>query len=331
MAHLGEAQGVIESFHLKRVSPVLFESDDLNLLITGEGPLEAALQLTHLLSQRAFHRVINLGLAGTLDAGLAIGSVYPVRHHYLVIEGRPQFKSFKGQDSGLDCLTSFERILDPEKAAPLKGLGSLVDREAWGLAQAAKLLNVSFESHKLVSDLAGTLGACELVKEEAASWSMKLSSYLQELLKKKGPSRQIWEFIEGLHFTFSTEHHFQSLLRKIAIKEEKSQETVLQELPLGEIRSQKLLPKERTRRLLEAMETRLDPVRASVQHSLTGWKKDIENRGIKVEVDPAWEGPSVKISFDVDSDEKLAQKLQALGSFSLKPWHEILEGKIHVE
>src|SRR5690606_22308536 len=115
------------------------------------------------------------------DEGLNIGEIYPVRMSYLIIGEKPQFKSFKSKNSGLDCLTSFERIISPEKAAPLKGLASLVDREAWGVAYAARSLGIDFESHKLISDVAGTIGACELIKDQATQWSEKLALYLQGL------------------------------------------------------------------------------------------------------------------------------------------------------
>ena len=37
MAHLGEAQGVIDRFNLKKKDQDIYGSDDLILLITGEG------------------------------------------------------------------------------------------------------------------------------------------------------------------------------------------------------------------------------------------------------------------------------------------------------
>ena len=171
MAHLGEAQGVIDLFNLKRVTPQVFEGELLVCLITGEGPFEAATLTASQLGQKKFTSVINLGIAGSMSEDLSIGSIHPVRSVYLVIDGKPQFKSFKSFESGLDCVTSFERILNKDKALPLTGLGSLVDREAWGVATAAKSAGIPFQSYKLISDMAGTLGACEVAREKSDEWS----------------------------------------------------------------------------------------------------------------------------------------------------------------
>lgn len=330
MAHLGEAQGVINLFDLKRVTPNLFENDSLSCLITGEGPFEAATAVASQLSKKSYVRVLNLGIAGALDKSLKLGEIYPVRSVYLVVSASPQFKSFQSYNQGLDCITSFERILSSEKTLPLSGLGALVDREAWGVAMATKSHGVSFESYKLVSDFAGTLGACELIKGAAEDFSQKLAQFLATKIQlSKKPEHELT--LEGFHFTFSTRIRFQQYLKKISLREEVKEEEVLKEIDLKCIRDQKILPKERTCLLLEAMEYRLDPLKKKLEEGLKSWKAPFTAHSIDLITDPTWEVPEVKISFQVRSQEELKEKLEALSGLNLGPFQRLRNGEFHVE
>jgi len=330
MAHLGEAQGVIQLFDLKRKSQDLFESDSMTLLLTGEGPFEASTKTAFHLGQKKFAQVINLGIAGSLKDNIKLGEVYPVRSLYLVIEGKPQFKTFQSAPEGLDCLTSFERILSHEKSLPLRGLGTLVDREAWGVAQAAKSCGTPFLSFKIVSDFAGTLGACEIARDEAFEWSLKLAKYLQSIVQKNA-HQEGKLFLPGLYFTFTTHHQFQNLLNKMSIKTEATLQEVLETLPLDKIKKEVSLPKERTKKLLQYMERTLDPIKDIVQNSLDHWQHPFKGHGIDLQLDPQWENRDVKVVFDVKNDQDLLAKIEILKSLSLKPYHDILEGQIDVE
>ena len=331
MAHLGEAQGVIETFNLRRVSPHLFESEELSCLITGEGPFEAATSTAALLGGKKFSAVINLGIAGALSRDFAIGEIYPVRSVYLIIDNRPQFKSFKSSEKGLDCLTSFERILHPEKALPLSGIGHLVDREAWGVAMAAKNFNIPFSSFKLISDVAGTLGACELTMDMAQEWSQKLALYLNELLNIKSEAPTLQRSLPGFHFTFSTRHQFEHMLEMISRRDDRSPEAVLSSLPLKELNESVSHAKERTRLLLELMEGRLDPLKLKLRDGLSSFKAPFERQGITLQHDSSWESPELKVSFSVSSKEDLEKKLSTLEALDLSPFQQLRNGSFHVE
>ncbi len=327
MAHMGEAQSVIESFKLNKIRPDLFKNEEIVLVITGEGPFEAATKTALVLGEFKFTNVINLGIAGTLDSSLEIGSIHPVRTIYLLQELKPQFKSFKAFDKGLDCLTSFERILHPEKAQKLKGLGALIDREAWGVAMAAKTAGVPFESYKLISDLAGTIDACELVREDALAYSHKLSEFLQTHLPKTKPLAEVFS-IPGFYFTFSTEHKFQTLLKKLSIKEDKTTNDILDSLPLSELLQKKTSPKQKSLELLKIMEDRVDPIRKNLEDKKSLWLKDFEKNGIKVHTDPLWENETVTVTIEISSEEELTRKALALQSLSLKPFHDLMNGEL---
>jgi nucleoside phosphorylase len=331
MAHLGEAQALIQQFDLKKTGLKQFEAAQLTLLLTGEGPWEAAIATATLLGQKKYHSVINLGIAGALQPELVIGEIYPVRSLYLAIEGRPQFKSMACADQGFDCLTSFERILTSEKAQSLRGVAAMVDREAWGVGMAARMNGIPFSSHKLISDLAGTLGACELVKAEAAEFSARLAQYLSELLPRELPAEAASFKLPGLHFTHSMELRFNDLLKKLSIRHELSPEEALARLPLNEFLQQKLQPKERSKLLLQYMEEELNPIKKVVQHKLQCWKAPLLAQGIEVHHHPELEDAAIQISFSIKDDQQLSQKILALNQFSLVEYQELLAGKIHVE
>jgi hypothetical protein len=330
MAHLGEAQGVINLFDLKRVTPNLFENDTLSCLITGEGPFEAATSVASQLARKNYARVINLGIAGALDSTLMLGEIYPVRSVYLVVEGKPQFKSFQSLEQGFDCITSFERILSAEKALPLAGVGALVDREVWGVAMAARSHSVKFESYKLVSDHAGSLSACELVRDAAEDYSQKLAQFLARKIELPiNPEEEMK--LDGFHFTFSTRIKFQQYLKKLSLREELSQDDILKSLKLETWLEQKILPKERTRLLLEQMEFKLDPLKKDLETGLLAWKQPFTANGIDLSTDPYWESPEVKISFHVNSRPELEHKLSLLSGLNLHPFHKLRNGELHVE
>lgn len=331
MAHMGEALGVIEKFNLKRITTELFGGENLMLLVTGEGPMEAAVKAALLLPQYPFTGIINLGIAGTLDENFKVGEIHPVRSLYLVQDLKPSFKTFQVSDVGLDCLTSFERILDFDKAKKLKGVGSLVDREAWGIAMTAKTHGLTFKSYKIISDVAGTLAACEIVKENAATFSNALADYLAGMLIEKEPTPESHRTLAGFYFTFSTEHKFKNLLSKLAIKENVSEEEILNSLPMKDLLDKKLLPKERSRLLMEEMVNRIDPTRIILNQQKDQWTRDFEKNGIKVQTDPLWESPVVTLSMEITNDVQLQEKIESLKKLSIRPFTELMNGNLNVE
>jgi len=331
MAHLGEALRVIEQFNLKKISSELFSGEKMMLLLTGEGPIEAAVKTALLIPQYRFTEIINLGIAGTLDDNLNVGEIHEVRSLYLIGDFKPSFKTFQASGTRVDCLTSFERILDIEKAQKLKGMGSLVDREAWGIAMTAKTHGIKFRSFKIISDKAGTISACELIKENASTFSDALANFLHSKLDDNKTKTPQAFSLSGLYFTFSTEHKFKTLLTKLSIKENVTEDEVLKSLSLKELQERKLHPKERTRLLMEEMENRIDPTKKILTDRKNAWVKNIEGQGIRLQTDPKWENPQVTFSFDVCDDQELKQKVEILSRLSVKPFADLMNGQFYVE
>lgn len=330
MAHLGEAQGVIEKFKLERIDSDLFKNQDLVLVLTGEGPFEAAIKTSLVLGKYPISKIINLGIAGALNPELQIGEIYSIRTHYLVQDYKPSFRTFLNTHEGQDCITSFERILNPDKANSLRGVGAIVDREAWGSAYAAKSAGISFESYKLISDMAGTLGACELVRDNASDFSLKLALHLGKVLGHKDQQEDIVS-IPGFHFTFTSGHRFNTLLKKLCIKYELSPEELLKSFALNEIRGAISFPKDRTKFLLDRMESKLDPFRETLKLKKEEWARPFTKAGITLETDPNWENKEVTLRFSVTSDSELKTKLEKLTTLSLASFTDLMEGKLDVE
>jgi hypothetical protein len=334
LAHHGEAQSIIERFNLERISPEFYHGENFDCLITGEGPFEAAISTSRALAQKTYEKVINLGIAGTLNKEARPGAIHQVRTIYLVVNGSPQFKSFSLSSSGLDLITSFERILSPQKADVLRGLGAIVDREAWGVAMAAKSSGVICESYKLISDVAGTMDACEAVQDKAQELSQELCQFLRKILveEKKLSGQHVKGALDSsFYFTFSSQKKFENLLHKLSLRQERSEDNVLATLPLEELKQRKMTPKERALELVTLMEKELDPFKGALEEKLSLWKKPFHKHAIELTTDPTWEDVGVKVSLTARSQDELSQKLEVLGQLNLKTFHTLREGKLDVE
>lgn len=332
LAHYGEAQSIIDEYSLSKKSEELYQNHEMALLLTGEGPFEATARVSRALAGGEFSEVINLGIAGALDKKLEINEIHSVRTIYLAIDGKFQFKSFEISSEGVDLVTSFERILDSEKAHILSGMGHLVDREAWGVAFACKEYGVPFRSYKLISDMAGTIGACEVVKDEAQIFSQKLLDKLKKVLFNELKEKESFftsELDKNFYFTFSLKHKFQNLVEKIILRDQVSLAEVMGRLPLEDLTHAKLSPKLRAKALVDELEILLDPFKGKLHQELNSWKK--RYRPIDLVTDPSWENEEVKFSFTVNSEEELKDKIKILNTVELKPFYQILEGRVHVE
>lgn len=325
MAHHGEAQGVIEKFQLKKLKPDLWGSEEMMLLLTGEGPFEAATRTSLELGTHPFKEIINLGIAGSLSKEIGIGEFIPVRTLYLSQDLKPLFKTFTVGTDGEDCVTSFERILDPEKASILRGLGTLVDREAWGVAMAAKTAGVPMRCFKVVSDDAGKLGACEIVKDQAEELSQRLAEGLAKILGKEESTTDI-NLPAGFHFTFSHKHKFETLLQKLTIKQERNPE-----LPLDEFRRMEISPKEKTKKLIEWMEDEIDPVKKVLSNAAKKLQGNFKANGFELFIDPTWENQKLSVKLEAADDTELKNKIEVLKTLSIQSFSDIMKGNFHVE
>jgi adenosylhomocysteine nucleosidase len=309
-AHRPEAQAFFDAFSFKSTTTDgLYRSEFGWLLITGEGIHESIVTVASILGAHPeITEIINLGVAGSLKPALERHTIYEVRTAFAFDEV-PLFKSFP-LSGEVDCVTSGKRVLSPSQRIPLLAMGSVVDRELWGVCVAAKQHHKNVRSFKYISDDAGELGACEVVKELARDASVALLERYRALQ----PQAQSSELkLAGFYFTVSQEHLLKNFLHKLSIKWELSPDEILRKLNVESLSQQKLLPKERTKRLLDILKKSLDP-----------WGSEFEGKmhelfqalhPINVTSATHFQTPELKLSCRLQSQEELEQILSRLESF----------------
>ena len=77
-ALLSEAQSVIEKYKLKLIqkNPRVYQNDKIVLVITGMAKDNTIDNLKYILSQYKISKAINLGIAGTNDTDIKIGTLF---------------------------------------------------------------------------------------------------------------------------------------------------------------------------------------------------------------------------------------------------------------
>ncbi len=316
-AHRPEAQAFFEAYPFKSTSTEgLYQSEFGWLLITGEGIHEAIASVASILgAYPAITEVINLGVAGGLTAEVELHHIYEIRTSYAFDEA-PVFKSFT-LSGVLDCVTSGKRILSESGRVPLLAMGTVVDRELWGICFAAKQLNKSVRSFKYISDNAGELTACEVVKDLALKASLALLETYQSLSEKTAPS--LFN-LAGFYFTFSQEHLLKNYIQKLSIKWEISELEILQKMEIEHLRLEKISPKERTKKLLEKLKQGLDPWGSEFE--LKNQQRFQALQPVSISSISHFQNPELKLSFTFHSKEELEMRLARISSFDWKDFFD---------
>lgn len=297
------------------------------MIITNEGIHEAISKTTLTLGlYPQISEIYNFGVAGSLDHSLPLHQINEVRTVY-GYDSRPLFKSFTLQGT-IDLVTSGERILSQESSAPLKTMGKLVDRELWGVAFAAKEGRRSLRSFKYISDMAGEVGACEIVKELADEASFGL---LQTYLKLTPKTQEASVQIPGLYLTFSQERLLETLLKKLSIKFEKDQSFWLGSKELKSLQEEKLFPKERTKKFLKYLEKELDPFSHSLQEKMDDLFSSLGQEKISITPSAQMETKDLKVVFQFASKEELLYKTTLLKNFDFEKYYDFWKGNLDVE
>ncbi len=179
MAHRGEAQQFISSLQLKAIDNRFYMSEELALLITGEGPFEVLTHLSYYFAKFGISEVINLGIAGALDDKLSLNQVYSVRTLYAYGNNEPRFHSYTSHDQHavLDAITSENRVLSDEFALELSHYAHIVDREAWAMGKVCNEFKIPFYCYKLISDFAGAKTHCFDLKNQAKIFSQTMLDF----------------------------------------------------------------------------------------------------------------------------------------------------------
>lgn len=328
-AHWPEARAFTDHFSPKRHSQYdwLYECQQIVIIITGEGIHEAISKTAFTLGlYPQITDIYNFGVAGSLDENLSLHQIKEIRTVY-AFDSKPLFKSFTLPGT-TDLVTSGERILSTEAAAPLKTMGKIVDRELWGVAFAAKEARIPLRSFKYISDMSGSLGACEVVKDLADKASLDL---LQAYLEMTPDMESETQAIPGLYMTFSQQRLLENLLKKLSIKFEKAPSFWLQSEALKMIQEEDLFPKERTKKFLKILEKELDPFTYSLQEKMEELFSSFYHEKISISPSSQMETKDLKVTFQFGSKEELLLKTTMLKNFDFEKYYELWRGNLDVE
>lgn len=163
IAHEGEAREFIRRKHTQAVEfhfSGLFRCADELLLVSGEGIQMATLRLSAVCTYFAnkIDRVLNLGIAASLDPALQFNQFYGIHVVHHELKGSAGYPSFTCKDTGsqLACVSALQRVLDDIYAVSLSNIAPIVDRELWAVGSVCQLFRLPFKSYKLISDQAGS-------------------------------------------------------------------------------------------------------------------------------------------------------------------------------
>jgi hypothetical protein len=325
LAHRPEAQAFMDQLALRSVKEMegVYQFDQGYLCITGEGPIESLGKISYILGRLPqISKVLNFGVAGSLQPELALGQIYSVRTVYAYQNG-PLFKSFTLAGM-IDLVTSDRRILRESDRERVLGMGMMVDRELWGQAYATYQAKIALESYKYISDQAGSAQACEVVKEMALEASLALWEKFQQisLIPKKVVNSEI--DLSGLYFTQSQEDQFENLVKKIKIKHPQD---FLEKLQIDHFRGLKLLPKDRSKRLLEHMKRLLDPWGYEQQQKLASIFSSLSCDEIMVSSPDIFESTKLKLQISFSDKQELEAKIEKIKNFQWHEFYRFFEGE----
>jgi nucleoside phosphorylase len=345
-AHRNEAQCFFEHFQFSSSQDFtglwIDESEDLAILITGEGQFESLQILSSLLAtDRPISKVINLGVAGALNSKLTNQEVYQVRTAYLSLENNPQFKSFPIQQfehfKTCDCLTSSKRILKQETRSNLSPIADIVDRELWSLGFACSKAKVPLYAIKVISDSDNndTKNICEEVKELAQEFSAILlqsflAYYTQKSIKETDcieTDHPLYQLLndKNLYFTVSMKRKFKTLISKIIAKNEDITKGQL----IGHC-SEDYSKKENALIVIANLTAILNPLRTEVETQLKELTKPLVKTGWTIKYDSNIEDKWISVSSKIQSPSQLHNLTKTLSSFPIEEWQDIFDGKSDV-
>ncbi len=333
-AHRGEAQAFLTYFPWQPHSSIsqLWTYQDYALLICQEGLDKAAISLTQALALLPpCQRVINMGIAAGLDTQVTLDKIYEVRSIYRQQDGEMVFHSFTCEQPGqVDLITTYQRILDPEAAAQLTPFGSLIDREAWKLAQVCQYFKIPFSAYKLISDHPGEGKIlCDHIKEMAPHYSQKLLDYYLE--KNENAGQQESEVThddlpEDWYFTKAQADLFHQYRQKWQ-RMDYHWEELLQRPDLKEMKSSKKHPKAKTKYLLDQMKYACNPMREQWDQQLEQWSKPFRQVNAQIQFDPQLENNLVRLRAQFSCADDIERLRAALANFDFQALNHFLEGK----
>lgn len=341
-AHRKEAEAFIDHLQFK---PIEFHFDGLYknksdlLLITGEGSQNASEKVTATISyfKNEIKKVINIGIAGSLTSKIKKNEIVEIRTSYAHHANRLEFKSFTSDSSSTtyDCMTVFERALTLEHRKNLSLLADIIDRELWANASAAQLFKLPFQSIKYISDDLNDEGFCQLVIKESELISQRLLEYYshQNITKDEittlSESPSLIANHPQLYFTVTQKRQLNSLLTLLN-NTHFSELSFLQREDIKHIIDLDILPKERTRKILELLLLEINPIHGKIKEIFATSISNLIKNDIDVKYDRNFEDKTLTLTFKINSSEMLNSKIRSLANFDFKKIDDLFNGNFDV-
>lgn len=348
-AHRGEAQFFFDQkkFNKSKAHPFLFESDSLDLVITGEGLFNCISKLMRVLTTVEYSQVIQLGVAGALNPILKKNDIVQLSHIYLYSNESLQYHSYSANKlsphyKSYDGVTVFDRLLSGEKKKALSGFGDVVDRESWGTAYVCEELRIPFSILRIISDEVDSDVNCQLIQSEQQTYSENLYQAFESLenetgfllplpyqepgigktesiLKNKESVENDIERVlslESLHWTAAQSSELKNQLRlyhKEFLKGSQNNKQSLTEEPwFIEVISSEEAKKAKSSKILEIIKAHLNPILFELHKKQEKLKQEGKNRGLTLNFDGRGENPEISVRFSFSTQEGLRNKQNKL-------------------
>ena len=344
-AHRGECAVFLRRLALCPLSlsfAAAWRGDGLYVLLTGEGIEQAGRTLAAFCAryEQDIAAIVNLGIAGGLDAQLERGKIYRVRTIYgEKYAGQVEHHTYTSSDQRAmhDCISARERVLNAETGISLANFAALVDRELWGLASVAALFKLPLHAAKLVSEVVFDTEICQRARAEREQYSHALYQFWQEHFTPASPSPHRDPMTEclaalrtqGFYFTKALQDKVVSLLASLALKYGWQAGEILEKLT-AQIGIEKILttvsqPKQRTKLLLHHLQELSDPFRAQFDQRLAAVTAPLR-KVAKVTHHEDFVNDDLSISSTIKSHHDLIALQQALASFDYQRYRDLLNG-----
>ena len=328
LAHRGEAQSFIKylklSSNLENIN--FYTSTNISLLITGEGSYEVLTTLPYIIAKVNPKKIINYGIAGSLNQSINVDSIYSIRTAYS-FGTKPRFESFTLKSSNLvDCITTDERVLEDKYSEILANFAQIVDRELWAIAKVAKKFKIPLKSYKLISDQAGNETNCFDLKARAKDFSDKMCKHFIEN-KEDLEISQEREYIEielPFRVSFTQKKRIEKLFPKL-----KNSQRLIKEY-IKSIENTKYQHKDTANNFISFLEHKINPINKSIDTNFKNEIKCLEECGVKVIYDKKLDTKKITINFEINSQKNVEKLTEALKKLNFQNIDDIWNGKFNV-
>lgn len=323
-AHKGEAQEFIKQLAARPLNDKanLYQSQAGLILITGEGIYEVFSQLGPILGAYEIKRVLNFGIAASLDPqSAALGDMIEARTCYAYDGESPLFHSYTSEGA-LDIITSSKRVLTSEFADRLSHFAPVADREAWAIAKICHDHKVPYHIHKLISDFPKENVACFDIKSRALEYSQGLFREFKNIYmqKEKAPAT-LEEAPLPMPMTFSQKARFKKLglsLKLIDFDMENFSENFGRE-HLGQ--------KSRAEEFLDELELVLSPNKAETKRRFNDLTSPFMEIGARVIFDKAYEKKKFLLQMEINDQKNILNLKEALDKVQFEDFKKVWDGE----